>query len=67
LASFTFSSLPLLLKVQPWKVQVKLALLPFLWRHSVAPRCEQALMMALSSPALLRVMTMGWRPICVVK
>ena len=27
-----------LLNVQPWKGQVKVVLLPRLWRHSIAPR-----------------------------
>jgi hypothetical protein len=65
-SSLTFSSLPVLEKVQPWKGQVKLPLLPCLRRHSMAPLWAQALMMACSSPFLSRVMTTGWRPIQVV-
>jgi hypothetical protein len=33
----------------------------------MAPRWAQALMTAFSWPSLPRVMTMGWRPMCVVK
>ena len=65
-SSFTFSSLPVLEKVQPWNGQVKLPLLPCLRRQSIAPLWAQALMTAFSAPVLSRVMTIGCRPIQVV-
>src|SRR5690606_41250524 len=61
-SSRTFSSLPSLRKVQPWNGQVKDDLLPRFLRPSVAPRCEQVLSSACSSPSLVRVITTGRRP-----